>query len=309
MVVELRARFDEEANIHSANRLEEAGAHLVYGVVGYKVHAKMILVVRQEENHFRNYVHLGTGNYHSRTAQFYTDYGLFTCDPAIGEDVHRLFLEITSLGKPPKLNKVLDSPFNLAAALTAKIEREAHHALAGKPARIIAKMNQLTEPGIIRSLYQASRAGVKIDLIIRGMCSLRPNIPEVSENIRVRSVVGRFLEHTRVVYFHNNAHPEMYCTSADWMEPEPLPPGGDLLSHRISQAAQKADAGTGVLSRRQCQCLGAFSGWHLSEDRTGRWAHSSSAVNSHGETGGLVSVCATHCGYPYECGVWRSRRG
>ena len=218
VVVELRARFDEEANIHSANRLEEAGAHLVYGVVGYKVHAKMILVVRQEENHFRNYVHLGTGNYHSRTAQFYTDYGLFTCDPAIGEDVHRLFLEITSLGKPPKLNKVLDSPFNLAAALTAKIEREAHHALAGKPARIIAKMNQLTEPGIIRSLYQASRAGVKIDLIIRGMCSLRPNIPEVSENIRVRSVVGRFLEHTRVVYFHNNAHPEMYCTSADWME-------------------------------------------------------------------------------------------
>jgi polyphosphate kinase len=177
----------------------------------------MILVVRQEGNAFRNYVHLGTGNYHSRTARFYTDYGLFTCDPAIGEDVHRLFLEITSLGKPMKLNKVLDSPFNLAPALTAKIEREAQNAQAGKPARIIAKMNQLTEPGIIRSLYQASRAGVKIDLIVRGMCSLRPGIPEVSENIRVRSLVGRFLEHTRVIYFHNNGHPEMYCTSADWM--------------------------------------------------------------------------------------------
>jgi polyphosphate kinase len=217
VVVELRARFDEEANIHSANRLEEAGAHLVYGVVGYKVHAKMILVVRQEDNAFRNYVHLGTGNYHSRTAKFYTDYGLFTCDPAIGEDVHRIFLEITSLGKPLKLNKVLDSPFNLAAALTAKIEREAHNALAGKPARLIAKMNQVTEPGIIQSLYQASRAGVKIDLIVRGMCSLRPGIPEVSENIRVRSIVGRFLEHTRVLYFHNDGHPEMYCTSADWM--------------------------------------------------------------------------------------------
>lgn len=217
VVVELRARFDEEANIHSANRLEEAGAHLVYGVVGYKVHAKMILVVRQEEGRFRNYVHLGTGNYHSRTARFYTDYGLFTCDPAIGEDVHRIFLEITSLGKPMKLNKVLDSPFNLAPALTAKIEREAQNALAGKPARIIAKMNQLTEPDLIRSLYQASRAGVKIDLIVRGMCSLRPGIPEVSENIRVHSIVGRFLEHTRVLYFHNNGHSEMYCTSADWM--------------------------------------------------------------------------------------------
>lgn len=217
VVVELRARFDEEANIHSANRLEEAGAHLVYGVVGYKVHAKMTLVVRQEDKQFRNYVHLGTGNYHSRTARFYTDYSLFTCDEAMGEDVHRIFLEITSLGKPMKLNKVLDSPFNLHTALAAKIEREAQHVRAGKPARIIAKMNQLTEPAIIQSLYQASQAGVKIDLIVRGMCSLRPNLPGVSENIRVRSIVGRFLEHTRVLYFANNGHPELYCTSADWM--------------------------------------------------------------------------------------------
>lgn len=217
VVVELRARFDEEANIHSANRLEEAGAHLVYGVVGYKVHAKMILVIRQEDGAFRNYLHLGTGNYHASTARLYTDYSLFTCDEALGEDVHRLFLEITSLGKPMQLNKVLDSPFNLHPALLAKIEREIHNALAGKPARIIAKMNQLTEPKIIRSLYRASQAGVKIDLIVRGMCSLRPGLHKVSENIRVRSIVGRFLEHGRVLYFQNNEHPEVFCTSADWM--------------------------------------------------------------------------------------------
>jgi polyphosphate kinase len=215
--VELRARFDEEANIHSANRLEEAGAHLVYGVVGYKVHAKMILVIRQEDGEFRNYIHLGTGNYHASTARLYTDYSFFTCDESIGEDVHRLFLEITSLGKPLKLNKILDSPFNLHPALSARIEREAQNALAGKPARIIAKMNQLTEPKIIQSLYRASQAGVKIDLIVRGMCSLRPGLPKLSENIRVRSIVGRFLEHGRVLYFQNNEHPEAFCTSADWM--------------------------------------------------------------------------------------------
>ena len=218
VVDELRARFDEEVNIRSATRLEEAGAHLVYGVVGYKVHAKMILVIRQEGGEFRNYVHLGTGNYSASTARLYTDYSLFTCDPAIGEDVHRLFLEITSLGRPMALNKVLDSPFHLHQALTAKIEREAQNGLAGKPARIIAKMNQLTEPRIIQSLYRASQAGVTIDLIVRGMCSLRPGLPKVSENIRVRSIVGRFLEHGRVLYFQNNEHPEVFCTSADWMK-------------------------------------------------------------------------------------------
>ena len=217
VVDELRARFDEEINIRSATRLEEAGAHLVYGVVGFKVHAKMILVIRQENGEFRNYVHLGTGNYHVSTSQLYTDYSLFTCDEAIGEDVHRLFLEITSLGKPLELNKVLDSPYNLHPALSAKIEREAQNALAGKPARIIAKMNQLTEPKIIQSLYGASQAGVTIDLIVRGMCSLRPGLPKVSENIRVHSIVGRFLEHGRVLYFQNNEHPEVFCTSADWM--------------------------------------------------------------------------------------------
>ena len=217
VVVELRARFDEEANIQSASMLEEAGAHLVFGVVGYKVHAKMVLVVRQEDTRLRNYVHLGTGNYHPLTAHFYTDYGLFTCSEAIGEDVHRLFLEITSLGKPLALNKLIDSPFNMHKIMAAKIHREAQHARTGKPAKIMAKMNQLTEPEIIKSLYQASQAGVSIDLIVRGMCSLRPGIPQISENIRIRSIVGRFLEHTRALYFHNNGHPEVFCTSADWM--------------------------------------------------------------------------------------------
>jgi polyphosphate kinase len=217
VVVELRARFDEEANIQSAAMLEEAGAHLVFGVVGYKVHAKMVLVVRQEDQQLRHYVHLGTGNYHPSTARFYTDYGLFTCDEAIGEDVHRLFLEITSLGKPLALNKLIDSPFNMHQTMAARVLREAEHARAGKPARIMAKMNQLTEPEIIKSLYQASQAGVSIDLIVRGMCSLRTGIPQISENIRVRSIVGRFLEHTRAMYFHNDGHPEVFCTSADWM--------------------------------------------------------------------------------------------
>ena len=197
--------------------LEEAGAHLVFGVVGYKVHAKMILVVRQEDTGLRNYVHLGTGNYHPRTAHFYTDYGLFTCNEAIGEDVHRLFLEITSLGKPLALNKLIDSPFNMHKIIAAKIHREAQHARNGKPAKIMAKMNQLTEPEIIKGLYQASQAGVNIDLIVRGMCSLRPGIPRISENIRIRSIVGRFLEHTRALCFHNDGHPEVFCTSADWM--------------------------------------------------------------------------------------------
>ena len=217
VVVELRARFDEEANIQSASVLEEAGAHMVFGVVGYKVHAKMILVVRQEDTGLRNYVHLGTGNYHPLTAHFYTDYGLFTCNEAIGEDVHRLFLEITSLGKPLALNKLIDSPFNMHKIMAAKIHREAQHARNGKPAKIMAQMNQLTEPEIIKGLYQASQAGVNIDLIVRGMCSLRPGIPQISENIRIRSIVGRFLEHTRALYFHNDGHPEVFLTSADWM--------------------------------------------------------------------------------------------
>ncbi|MGO9016583.1 MAG: polyphosphate kinase 1 [Dissulfurispiraceae bacterium] len=217
VVIELKARFDEEANIALSNRLEDAGAHITYGVVGYKTHAKMILVVRREEGDIRNYVHLGTGNYHARTSRLYTDYSFFTCDREITEDVHHLFLQLTSLGKVGKLKKLFDAPFSLHDALLSKIERETLHAEKGQPARIIAKLNHLTEPGIIQALYRASRAGVQIQLIVRSTCSLRPGMPGISENITVRSVVGRFLEHTRVLYFHNGGKPELFCCSADWM--------------------------------------------------------------------------------------------
>lgn len=218
VVVELRARFEEEANIDLAEQLQEVGAHVVYGVVGYKTHAKMCLIVRREETGLRQYAHLGTGNYHPRTARLYTDYGLFTADPAMCKDVHAVFLQLTSLGKVSKLKYLLQSPFTFGKSMHAKIEREAEYARKGKPARIIAKMNGLVEPDIIRALYKASQAGVKIDLIVRGMCSLRPGVKGLSENISVRSIIGRFLEHHRVIYFHNGTEPELYLSSADWME-------------------------------------------------------------------------------------------
>ncbi len=218
VIIELRARFDEAANIELATRLQEAGAHVMYGVVGYKTHAKLIMVVRREGGHLRRYCHIGTGNYHITTARAYTDYGLFTCDEAIGEDMHELFLQLTSLTQVPKLRKLVQSPFALHTTLMEKITREAEHARAGGKARIIAKMNALIEPEIIRTLYEASGAGVSIDLIVRGICAVRPGIPGVSENIRVRSIVGRFLEHSRVYYFLNGGEEELYCASADWME-------------------------------------------------------------------------------------------
>ncbi|MBS0376538.1 MAG: polyphosphate kinase 1 [Proteobacteria bacterium] len=218
VIIELMARFDEEANLSLATRLQEAGAHVMYGVVGYKTHAKLILVVRREEGGLRRYCHVGTGNYHARTARAYTDYGLFTCDEAIGEDLHDLFMQLTSLTRTPKLRKLLQSPFTLHETLLLKIGRETEHARAGKPARIIAKMNALIEPRIIEALYQASNAGVEIDLIVRGICALTPGVPGVSERIRVRSIMGRFLEHSRVYYFHHEGHEELWCASADWME-------------------------------------------------------------------------------------------
>ena len=218
VVVELRARFDEAANVGLATRLQEVGAHVVYGVVGYKTHAKMLLVIRREGKGLRYYTHLGTGNYHSRTARIYTDYGLFTCDKTIGEDVQKVFNQLTSLGKVIKLHKLLQSPFTLHEGMLKKIHRERALAEKGRPGRIIAKMNALVEPQIIQALYQASQAGVQIDLIVRGICALRPGVPGVSDNIRVRSVIGRFLEHPRVYYFANDGNPEVYGASADWME-------------------------------------------------------------------------------------------
>ena len=217
-VIELRARFDEESNIAVANVLQEAGAVVVYGIVGYKTHAKMILVVRRENNKLVRYVHLGTGNYHAGNARIYTDYGLLTTDKELCEDVHRIFQELTGMGKMAKLKKLLHAPFTLHAQLVNYIDEEIANAKAGKPAQIIVKVNALTEMQLINKLYEASQAGVQIDLIIRSICCLRPGLPGLSENIRVRSIVGRFLEHTRVYYFSNNGNPRIYCSSADWMD-------------------------------------------------------------------------------------------
>jgi polyphosphate kinase len=218
VIIELRARFDEEANIELATKLQEAGAHVMYGVFGYKTHAKLVMVVRREDNGLRRYCHLGTGNYHAKTARLYTDYGLLTADESMGEDIHEIFLQLTGLTRVPRLRKLLHAPFSLHLALLAKIEREAEHASAGGKARIIAKLNSLTEPAVIQALYKASRAGVRVDLIVRGVCCLRPGVAGVSENIAVRSIVGRFLEHSRVYYFENGGEREVYCGSADWMD-------------------------------------------------------------------------------------------
>ena len=218
VVVELRARFDEEANIQLANRLQEAGVQVVYGVVGYKTHAKVLLIVRREQRVLRRYVHLSTGNYHQVTSRIYTDFGLMTADKDIGEDAHKLFQQLSGLGPQIKLKHLLQSPFTLHKGLMSKIEREIGHARAGKPARIIAKMNALNEVSVVEVLYQASIAGVQIDLIVRGACTLKPGVPGISDNIRVRSIVGRFLEHSRVYWFENGGEPEIFCSSADWME-------------------------------------------------------------------------------------------
>ncbi len=218
VVIELMARFDEEANVALATRLQSAGAHVVYGVVGYKTHAKMILVVRREAKRLRHYVHLGTGNYHPRTARIYTDYGLLTCNKKIGEDVQKVFNQLTSLGKVAKFNCLLHSPFTLHTGMIEKIEREIEHAKDGRAGRIIIKVNALVDTQLIQALYRASQAGVEVDLIVRSMCRLRPGVKGVSENIRVRSVVGRFLEHTRVFYFANGGEEEVFGSSADWME-------------------------------------------------------------------------------------------
>lgn len=218
VVVELRARFDEEANLGLADRLQDAGVQVVYGVVGYKTHAKMMLIVRREGRKLRRYVHLGTGNYHSGTARVYTDFGLFTADADIGTDVHLIFQQLSGLAPTIKLKRLLQSPFTLHAGVLKRIDRETRHAKAGKPARIIAKMNALNEPQVVRALYLASQAGVQVDLIVRGACTLRPGLPGISENIRVRSIVGRFLEHHRIYWFANDGEPDLFCSSADWLE-------------------------------------------------------------------------------------------
>lgn len=216
-VVELMARFDEEANINWAAKLERVGAHVVYGVYGYKTHAKMLLIVRREEGRLRRYAHLGTGNYHQRTAKLYTDFGLMTCNEDKCADVNDVFIQLTGMGNPGKLKALWQSPFTMHSSMIAAIDREANIARAGRRAVIIAKMNSLLEPALIEALYAASQAGVTIHLIVRGVCTLRPGVKGLSENIKVRSIVGRFLEHTRVFYFFNDGAEDLYLGSADWM--------------------------------------------------------------------------------------------
>jgi polyphosphate kinase len=218
VVVELMARFDEDTNINWAAKLEEVGAHVIYGVIGHKTHAKLALVIRREDGELKRYAHLGTGNYHARTAKMYTDFGLMTCDEAITADANSLFSQITGLGKAGKLKRLWQAPFTLHSEVIAAIKHETELAIAGKPAAIVAKMNSLLEPQVIATLYAASQAGVKIDLIVRGVCALRPGIAGLSDNIRVRSIVGRFLEHTRIFYFRNDGDELVYLSSADWMD-------------------------------------------------------------------------------------------
>jgi polyphosphate kinase len=217
-VVELRARFDEGNNITQASLLQDAGVNVLYGVVGYKTHAKMILIIRREQNQLKRYVHLGTGNYHHITSRFYTDFGLFSANKEMGEDISKIFQQLTSLGDTKDLNVLLQSPFTLKSGMIERINREADNARKGIPSRIIAKLNGLEEKTIIDTLYKASQAGVRIDLIVRGICSLRPGVKGMSENITVTSIIGRYLEHHRIYYFENaTSEPELYCSSADWM--------------------------------------------------------------------------------------------
>ncbi|WP_312935692.1 polyphosphate kinase 1, partial [Stutzerimonas nitrititolerans] len=217
-VIELRARFDEESNLQLASRLQQAGAVVIYGVVGYKTHAKMMLILRRENGELRRYAHLGTGNYHAGNARLYTDYSMLTSDDALCEDVSKLFSQLIGMGKTMRMKKLLHAPFTLKKALLDLIAQETQHASEGKAAHIILKVNSLTDPKMIRALYKASQTGVRIDLIVRGMCCLRPGIVGVSHNIQVRSIIGRFLEHSRVFYFLNDGDEKLYLSSADWME-------------------------------------------------------------------------------------------
>src|SRR6059036_1132011 len=216
-IVELRARFDEAVNIQWARRLEEAGAHVIYGVVGLKTHCKMLLIVRRDADRLRHYVHLGTGNYHPRTARTYTDFSLLTSEAQLTEEVATVFNTLTGLAGYPGLKKLMVAPFDMQSRLIKYIERERDNALGGKPARIVAKLNSLVDHEVIERLYEASCADVTVDLIVRGICCLRPKIPDLSENIRVISIVGRFLEHSRIYYFENAGQADIYLSSADWM--------------------------------------------------------------------------------------------
>ena len=229
-VIELMARFDEETNISTATKLQQAGVHVVFGKVGRKTHAKMLMIVRREGNGIRRYCHLGTGNYHQGNTFTYTDYGLMTSDKRITEDIHKIFMQLTTFGDNPELSTLVQSPYGIRSMLLENINNEIAHAKAGKPAKIVAKMNGLVSPMLVEALYKASQAGVSIDLLVRGICCLKPQVPGISENIRVHSVVGRFLEHDRVYWFHNNGKDIVYISSADWMPRN--------MTQRIEQAVK-----------------------------------------------------------------------
>lgn len=217
-VIELRARFDEAANIHIASRLQAAGAHVVYGVVGFKTHAKLLMIVRREGDHLRRYVHLGTGNYHTGNARAYTDFSLLTARPELGRDVHRVFQQLTGIGSAVHLHHIMQAPFHFASSISQMLQFEVEEAIAGRPGLVVIKVNSLSDPTMIEELYRASQAGVRIHLIVRGICCLRPGIAGISENITVRSVVGRFLEHTRVYYFYSAGAEQVFLASADLMQ-------------------------------------------------------------------------------------------
>ncbi len=263
VLVELKARFDEQRNVRIAQRLEKAGVHVVYGILGYKTHTKLAMAVRQEGERLRTYVHVGTGNYNPRTAALYTDMGLFTCDDVLVSDVIELFHTLTGRSASRTYRKMLVAPTNMRDRFLEHIHREAGHAAAGKPGRITAKMNQLQDEKIIRALYEASQTGVKIDLIVRGFCCLRPGVPGLSDNIRVMSILGRFLEHSRVFRFDNDGDPAHFIGSADWMVRN--------LDYRVEAVAPVDDA---VAKRRLDELLdtaldASEHAWHLAAD--GSW--------------------------------------
>ncbi|MEP6744277.1 MAG: polyphosphate kinase 1, partial [Gemmatimonadota bacterium] len=233
VLIELQARFDEENNITWANRLEDAGVHVSYGVAGLKTHAKVLLVVRREGAGIRRYVHIGTGNYNPKTARLYTDFGLLSADPELAADLTELFNLLTGFGSPTRFRRLITAPKGMRERFIAMIRREAEHARAGQAARIVAKLNAIQDAELIAELYAASQAGVTIDLIVRGICCLRPGLPGVSDHIRVLSVIGRFLEHSRAVYFQNGGAEEVYIGSADWMPRN--------LDRRIEAVAQITD--------------------------------------------------------------------
>jgi polyphosphate kinase len=279
VVVELLARFDEEANINWAERLEAAGAQVVYGVFGLKTHAKLALLLRREHDEagrpiLRPYVHLGTGNYHPRTARQYTDFGLLTVNAEVCADVAEVFLHITSLARSNRLKRLWLAPFTMHRQLLAAIHRETRHAKQGRPARIMAKMNALVEEAVIRALYAASQAGVKIDLVVRGACALRPGVRGWSDNIRVRSIVGRFLEHPRIWYFHNAGGEDVYLSSADWM--------GRNLFRRIEVAFPVLDKAlkSRVISEGLAVCFeDNLNAWDLGAD--GEYKRATPARRAH----------------------------